>query len=440
MKNRIARIALALVLILSVSSQAHTEPNSKLKFVQIEAKNKLERSKLADQGVAIEFVLSDKVGIFADDATIARLKAEKFNVLSEQAFELGRGGHQGVYGFPHGENKYHDYAEMKAAMNALQAANPDMVRVISIGKTYENRDIIAVHINSDKSALETSKSTKPGIIFMGQHHAREHLSQEIPIMLAEYLLKNKAEPSLGVLLQTRDIWIVPSVNPDGSEFDISKSEYQMWRKNRRHNYDGTYGVDLNRNYGYLWGTGGSSKQTSSDVYMGEAPFSEPETQVIKNFVESQSNTKILLSFHTFSELILYPWGHTFDPITDTKDKDTFVKMATTMATWNHYTPEQSSELYITSGDTTDWAYGEKGIFAFTFELSPDSMWGGGFYPGEGAIDPTFNDNLKPCLYLLDLADNPHRALQPGLDTVAGPAGSIGKLKAENKFSIHPLNF
>lgn len=441
MKN-IARIALVLLFSLPAlsSSQALVPAETKLKFVQIAAKDKFERSKIADLGVAIEFVLSDKVGVFADDATIEMLKKEKLNVLSVQAFEAGRGGHQGVYGFPNGEDDYHDYAEMRAALSALETANPELAKVNVIGKTYQNRELVAIHINSDKNALETSKSTKPGIIFMGQHHAREHLSQEIPLMLAQYLLKNKADPSISTLLQTRDIWIIPTVNPDGSEYDISGSNYRMWRKNRRNNGDGTFGVDLNRNYGYLWGTGGSSKNTSSDVYMGETPFSEPETQVIKNFVESQPNTKILLSFHTFSELILYPWGHTFDPILDQKDRDTYIKMANAMAAWNKYKPEQSSDLYITSGDTTDWSYGEKGIFSFTFELSPKSMGAGGFYPGESAIQPTFNANLKPCLYLIDLADDPYRATASQVDPLIGPAGSLGKLKTENKFEIHPLNF
>jgi carboxypeptidase T len=90
-------------------------------------------------------------------------------------------------------------------------------------------------------------------------------------------------------------------------------------------------------------------------------------------------------------------------------------MANTMATWNHFTPEQASSLYIASGDTTDWAYGTLGIFAFTFELSPKMDSGmlfdprRGFYPGGGIIDSVFQANLKPALYLMDLADDPYRA-------------------------------
>jgi carboxypeptidase T len=86
-------------------------------------------------------------------------------------------------------------------------------------------------------------------------------------------------------------------------------------------------------------------------------------------------------------------------------------MAKTMAGWNHYTPEQASDLYIASGDTVDWAYGTHGIFAFTFELSPSDMMDGGFYPGAGVIDRVFNDNLKPCLYLIDVAGDPYQVLE-----------------------------
>ena len=86
-------------------------------------------------------------------------------------------------------------------------------------------------------------------------------------------------------------------------------------------------------------------------------------------------------------------------------------MAETMAKWNGYRPQQSSDLYIASGDTTDWSYGAHGIISFTFELDPATIWEGGFYPGQDFIDPTFRKNLEPCLYLIDMADNPYRSLQ-----------------------------
>jgi carboxypeptidase T len=148
--------------------------------------------------------------------------------------------------------------------------------------------------------------------------------------------------------------------------------------------------------------------------MGTTPFSEPETIAIKNYVESLPRAKVLLSYHTYSSLILYPWGGKDDKISNEKDYQTFVKMAQKMAEWTDYTPEQSSELYIASGDTCDWAYGEHGIFAFTFELDPKDEWGnGGFYPGSEIIDSVVEKNKNPFLYLIGLADDPHRALNFG---------------------------
>jgi carboxypeptidase T len=323
---------------------------------------------------------------------------------------VGRGGHENSFDFPVGDARFHNYTELTAELQALQNRNADIARVHSIGKSTEGRDIWAIHLNTSTADLEAASSNKPGVIFMGNHHAREHVSLEVPLMLVQYLLDHRRDARVASLLDSRDIWVVPMVNPDGVEFDISTGKYKWWRKNRRDNGNGTYGVDLNRNYSYGWGTGGSSKDTSSDIYMGPTPFSEPETQVIKRFVESHLNAKMLLSFHTFSELILYPWGGKYDPVPNQRDHEVFVKMAKTMAKWNRYTPEQASELYIASGDTTDWAYGEHGIFAFTFELSPSDMMDGGFYPGAGAIDRIFNDNLQPCLYMMDVADDPYKVL------------------------------
>lgn len=392
------------------AAHARTEESSGKKFVQIAAKDKFERSRIADLGISIEAVRSDSVWGIAHEGALERLKQSGFPLLGTYDIELARGGHQGILDFPPEDSRFHNYKETLAALRDLTSKNADIASLSSIGKTIEGRDIWAIHINTTPDAHRTGTSNKPGVIYMGNHHAREHVSAEVPLMFAQHLLTNRRDPKLEPLLDARDIWIIPMVNPDGVEFDISTTKYKWWRKNRRDNGDGTFGVDLNRNYGYRWGTGGSDTDTNSEVYMGKAPFSEPESQAIRDFVSSKVNTKVLLSFHTFSELILYPWGSTHDPIGNNRDRQVFEKMARTMAQWNKYTPQQSSDLYIASGDTTDWAYGERGIFAFTFELSPKDMWGGGFYPGQGMIDKIFQDNLRPCLYLLEVSDDPYKVL------------------------------
>jgi carboxypeptidase T len=284
------------------------------------------------------------------------------------------------------------------------------MKLDSLGRTVENREIWHVTLSTD---LENSKS-KPGIAFLGGHHSREHLSVEVPLLLIEKLVTafRGGDAEVVRLLNGREIHVVPSVNPDGKEYDVATGDYRYWRKNRGKVNGTAYGIDLNRNYGYGWGGGGASSNPGSDVYRGPSAFSEPETQAVKKFVEAQSNLTTLLSFHTFSELILYPWGHQNSPIPNERDHAVHKTMAETMAKWNGYEPIQSSELYIASGDTTDWSYGELGIISFTFELDPKDMFSGGFYPGAGAIEAVSAKNWRPCLYLIEYADNPYRVLEP----------------------------
>lgn len=383
------------------------------KFIQVAAQDKTERSAIANIGMTIEAVRSDSVWGFATDEERKTLRARGFRILGEFTEETARGGHEGAFGFPIEDNAYHTYSETVALLRDLEDHHTDVAKLQSIGKTAEGRDIWAMHLNSSTESLATGKSEKPGAIFMGNHHAREHLSVEVPLLLLKHLLDHRSEEPIRTLLETRDIWIIPMVNPDGAEYDVSTGKYKYWRKNRRNNGDGTFGVDLNRNYGFKWGTGGSSSSTSSETYMGKEPFSEPETQAIRDFVRSQKNATILLTFHSFSELVLFPWGHTNDPIAKKRDADVFRKMAETMGNMNGYTPLQSSDLYVASGDTTDWAYGELGIFAFTFELSPGGGGFNGFYPGPAMIQRAFEANLQPALYLMQVAQDPYRVLDSG---------------------------
>lgn len=393
--------------VLASENQSLNEP----RLIQIAATTKEERSAIANFGVSIEDVRADSVWVLGNSDQIEKLRQSGFQILANFQSSIDLAHPESLFGFPAEDSLFHTYDQLTQALKELQTKNSDLSAVQSIGKSTEGRDLWAFHINSSKDELDSGVSQKPGIIFMGNHHAREHLSLEVPFMLAQYLMSHREDPQIKSLLHERDVWVIPMVNPDGAEFDISTGKYKWWRKNRKDNGDGTFGVDLNRNYGYKWGTGGSDSNPGSEVYRGTKPFSEAETQSVRHFIDNHPNLKILLSFHTFSELILYPWGHTYDPVTQGKDRQVYEIMSKTMAKWNHYTPKQSSALYIASGDTTDWAYGEHGIFSFTFELSPSSLWEGGFYPGAKMIDQVFNANLNPCLYLIKMSENPYQVLE-----------------------------
>lgn len=411
------RILLCLLVVLTSIADARSASDD-LFFVSAKAKDKKERTKIANAGIAIDGVLSDSVTFLASSKEIAALK--KLGV-SLEAGPLPTPNRD----FPTGDAAFHNYDEVRADLDQLAKDHPNVVQRISIGKSVEGRDLAGVRLSSNPT-----KDSLPTAIFTGCHHAREHLSVEMPLMLAKHLAAQyQRDARIRALLDNHEVWIVPMINPDGAEYDIASREdghdhdhdrgYKYWRKNRKDNGDGTFGVDLNRNYGGPgWGGEGSSASTSSDIFHGKEAFSEPETLAVRDFVRSRKLATVLLTYHTFSELILWPWGHTDDSISNEKDRDVFETMGKKMASWNKYTPQKSSELYITSGDTTDWAYDELKLFAFTFELSPSSMFGGGFYPGAKAIEPTFQANLEPALYLIGNSANPYAVTQDVRDPLA----------------------
>jgi carboxypeptidase T len=369
-------------------------------WIKVSAKDNIERTKIAEVGGTIEAIEHDYVIVLGSKEQLETLnKSFKVLVSFRDTQKLD---------FPIKDERFHNYAELTSALETLAQENPDLVRLYSIGKSFEGRDIWGLTLTSTEADL-----TQPGIVFFGGHHAREHLSVEMPLMLAQKLVSDYRAGDARVrnFLDNRSIYIIPVVNPDGKEFDIQDGNYKMWRKNRRPVNSKTFGVDLNRNYGFQWGTTGISFDPKSDVYPGTGPFSEPETQAVRDFYEQKYNINITLSFHTFSELILFPWGHKNERIPN-PDYDVHMTMARKMAQWNGYVPQPSSDLYLASGDTTDWAYGEKGIVSFTFELDPKNMFSGGFYPGQKVIDPVFRKNWEPCLYLIEYSDDPKRVLNP----------------------------
>ena len=378
-------------------------------WVEFEAPGKTERQTAVDAGISIEEIKPGTAAGFAAPGALARAKAAGLKVRTTVSLRQ----RFGALDFPEQDALYHNYKELEADMRSLAARAPDLVSIFSIGKSTLGKELWAVRLMKGAGGVQPSR--KPGIVFLGTHHAREHLSTEVPLLLAKHLIDNRADPEIARLLETRDIYFVPMVNPDGVEHDIEGGKYHMHRKNMSRNADGSTGVDLNRNYAWGWGGGGASADPKDDTYRGPAAFSEPESRAVKAFVEARPNLKVMISYHTFSELILYPWGGSNEHVADPKARAAFQTMAGELAKMTGYTPEQSSDLYIATGDTCDWAWGAKGIYAFTFELTPKFMWDGGFYPGATAVQKTFQANIRPALYLIDLSDDPLRAIK-------GPTG------------------
>jgi len=186
--------------------------------------------------------------------------------------------------------QYSSYDECVAFFKDAQKTNPDLFKVESIGKTWEERDIIAVTITKNvESNLE-----KPALFFTGTIHAREWVGIELSLSFAKYILEHiEYEPILNSILDKSTLYMVPCANPDG--FEYSRNHFSFWRKNRRKNLDGSYGVDLNRNFKVGFA---KNSNMSSNVYSGIEPFSEPETAALRDFAISHKNITIALDYHS----------------------------------------------------------------------------------------------------------------------------------------------
>ena len=286
---------------------------------------------------------------------------------------------------------YYTYQEMLDLLDEMAANYPQIFKVkqpiTTAYTTHEGRPVYWVKI-SDNPDLDESE--EPEVLYTAVHHAREPNSLSQMIFYMWFLLENyDADPEVKYLVDNVEMYFVPCLNPDGYIFNETTDPDGggYWRKNRRDNGDGTFGVDLNRNYGYEWGYNntGSSPNTDAATYRGTAPFSEPETQMLKEFCEAHQ-FQIALNYHTFSNLLIYPFGFTDSA---TPDHPTFLNFAKWMTRDNHYLAGFGSQTvgYNVNGSSDDWMYGEmttKGkIFSFTPEVGPGSY---GFWPPQTAID------------------------------------------------------
>jgi carboxypeptidase T len=307
---------------------------------------------------------------------------------------------------------YHSYDELAAELEAAAAAHPTLVSRFSIGRSYEGRELWAVKI-SDNVAVD---EPEPEVLFTAGQHAREHATVEMALYLVrELTAKYAVDPRIRAVVDSREIWIVPNLNPDGSEYDTAGGMVRSWRKNRQPNPPSSaIGTDLNRNWGFRWGCcRGSSGSAASEIFRGVAPFSAPETAALRDFVNSRAGQiRASIDFHAFSEMVLWPYGHTRSATGPGLGPDasrTFKALGTSMAATNGYLPQQASGLYATDGTLDDWLWGAHHIFAFTFELYPRTS-SPGFYPPAAVLPRETARNREAVLLLLELADCPYRAI------------------------------
>ncbi len=302
-------------------------------------------------------------------------------------------------------SNFHTPAQIDAELNNLAAAHPGLAQVVTIGMSVEGRPIWALKISDNVGVDETNEGD---VVFVALHHAREWLTAEMGLYLAEYLLTHYgSDAALQACMNNLEIWIIPVVNPDGYVHTAAMGGYRYWRKNRRNNGDGTFGVDLNRNYSFQWGLpSGSSGVTNDDTYRGPSAFSEPETVALRNFVQGLDDPRAVVTYHTFSELFLRPWSYTN---ADPPGEPTLAFLAqnsiSRIAAVHGHTYAETI-WYTASGEATDYFWNEMRVAAFTPEMRPsaaDSPCGlclDGFSPPAATIIPNNEENLAAALALI----------------------------------------
>lgn len=343
-------------------------------------------------GLDVWEVQPDSVVLRASETVLERL--EKMGYAVEQLDTTQR--HLATFATDEALAGYHSAATLEQDLRRLVDREPEVAELREIGRSVEHRPIWALRIGERRGSTDK-------VLFLGCHHAREWISVEVAYRLAEHLVGAANTAPIQDWLQRAELWVAPMVNPDGHEY--CRTQDRLWRKNRRVNWDGSIGVDPNRNYGYMWGTlnvNTSSHVPSDETYVGPRAFSEPETQAVRNLV-GRELFRGVITYHSYSQLILYPWGYTSEPIPDDAACTGMVELAGRMQRLiqdvhgTAYTPEQASQLYPTAGDTTDWTYGEYGIPSFTIELRPSSQSEGGFILPASQIAPTWEENRPAAL-------------------------------------------
>jgi hypothetical protein len=357
-----------------------------------------------------------KAAGFTYDVRIPDLAARQ---LERQQLDAAYAARVKVSALPSGRTGYRVLEDYNADMEALAKKYPKLVKMFKLPRpSLDGLDIFGVEIGKNVNGRDKGK---PTFLLMGVHHAREWPSGELAMEFAIDMAKNYGKDRTTTrLLRASRLIVVPVVNVDG--FDLSRTDGENADLNEFGEYDpldgsavilgtpgraylrkncrivdgedtpdgtcaaalqsqGGYGpgTDLNRNYGGFWGGPGAAAEQPDPTYRGAGPFSEPETENIKDIVTSRQVT-MLISNHTFSNLILRPngvnpttVGNDGLPVGDSPDEGILKKLGAKMAAQNGYANIHGWQLYDTTGTTEDYTYNATGGFGYTFEIGPNEF-------------------------------------------------------------------
>ena len=290
---------------------------------------------------------------------------------------------------------FHSRDEHISICNYLANTYPNIVSpLIQIGQSHNGVNIYAQRISDNPTVKESDEGN---VYFDGLIHAREPISGEVLLYYLYWLVENYGtNPEATYLINNRQIYMVTVVNPDGYKYNeneyVNSGSFGSWRKNRRNN-GSSYGVDLNRNFGYQWGYDdiGSSPSPSSDTYRGPAAFSEPETQAIRDFI-LQVQPSIGLNCHTASGVFINPYGYSGIPTA----YEYYSEFAGDFAHYLNYPYGTSAEMlgYPSNGTARDWMHHDAQMFTWVPEIGET-----GFWPGQNEIIPLCSQFMPVLKYL-----------------------------------------
>lgn len=252
------------------------------------------------------------------------------------------------------------------------ARSADKVRVVELGRSVEDRPVLGLEIRT------APVDDRPGLLITGAQHAREWVAASSALWIADHLVTEAGvDPEVDALLAAYRVFVVPVMNPDGYEYTWTTD--RLWRKNRRDNGDGTFGIDLNRNWDFAFGGPGSAGRTDSDNYRGPAPFSEPETDAVRRFVDDHPRYGVHVDLHCTGQIVLSPWGFTADPAPDAEvleggAADAAAAMGAVEGS-RYDSGATNVALYPASGMAVDWTYGARGLDAWVVELRDEGRHG-----------------------------------------------------------------
>ncbi len=271
---------------------------------------------------------------------------------------------------------YHSYSEIISIMDSIRNAHPDIVKLDTIGYSVQGRLLLAAKVSDNPNLKEDEAEIR----IVGCHHGNEWPSAEIPLYLLAYLTENYGtDPFITNLVDSREIWIMPMVNPDGHEAQT------------RYNANN---IDLNRNYGYMWNAEGGDT----------VPYGQPETEAMYLWSQRENFT-LGLTYHTYGQIVNYIWNYSPDHIPDSNSVVTYAAMyrdsvnaaATAIGDNASYSMTEGYDWYQTYGDLNDFSMGITGINDVTIELCTE------FVPPATRLDTTWKINLPAMLAFINKA-------------------------------------